>query len=362
MVAFGQSCRRCGHVLAARFDPTPTCGQKRWCSAARWAGLWAGPAASGQLERVGRPQDQPRQPRLCGFQGRSWRPKYVGSMTYILRGVSANAGSSWNCAGTLKMSKGLPATPRQAGATPEAAESGRKTAEARANVRALAHGPIIAEIQADGLTTPHAIAAALTDRGVPTALGHRFWTSNQVRRVLDRLARLAPLNSAGAQSLTSPRPKRNEKPISATSLSNTAVITFSKRRRRGRPTASEIVGRILTQMRTEGSSLLEPHPLLAKMVAARNNRALGDRSWHETTIVKHIRQWLRENPDPNDYRVALTLKEAARKSGLKRALLDIAISRGALRAHKCGARTLILQSDLCNSVFGDPRRARHRRR
>jgi hypothetical protein len=228
----------------------------------------------------------------------------------------------------IEMSKGLPAIPRNAGATPEAAESGRKTKKARANVRALVHAPIIAEIQADGLTTPHAIAAALTDRGVPTALGQRFWTSNQVRRVLDRLAGLAPSNSASA--------------------------------RRGRPNAGEIVGRILTQMRAEGSSLLEPYLLLAKMVAARSNRALGDRCWHETTIMNHVREWFRENPDPNDYRVALTLKEAARKSGVKRALLDIAISRGALRAHKCGARTLILQSDLDNSVFGVPRRA-HRR-
>jgi excisionase family DNA binding protein len=99
-------------------------------------------------------------------------------------------------------------------------------------------------------------------------------------------------------------------------------------------------------MRAEGSALREPHARLAKMVAARNNRALGDRSWDATTIVKHVREWLRGNPEPNDYRVALTLKEAARESGVKRTLLDIAIARGTLRAHKCGARTLVLQSDL----------------
>jgi len=102
----------------------------------------------------------------------------------------------------------------------------------------------------------------------------------------------------------------------------------------------------LTQMRAEGSALREPHARLAKMVAARNNRALGDRSWDATTIVKHVREWLRVNPEPNDYRVALTLKEAARESGVKRTLLDIAIAGGTLRAHKCGARTLILHSDL----------------
>jgi hypothetical protein len=262
-------------------------------------------------------------------------------------------------------SKRLPTTPRRrAGATREAAEVGRKTGIMRANARALALAPIIAGIQADGVTRPHAIAAALTDRGVPTALGHRFWRSSQVRQVLDRLARLAPLSSAGSQSPPSSRPKHTAEPlidISGTNLSNTAerAITISKGRR-GRPTAREIVGQILMQFRTEGSSLRESHALLAKMVAATNNRALGDRSWNETTIVRHIREWLRENPDSNDYRVALTLKEAARESGVKRTLLDIAVGRGTLRAHKCGARTLILQSDLQQFVTQHvPRRAQN---
>jgi hypothetical protein len=250
------------------------------------------------------------------------------------------------------MSKGPPATPRRrAQATPEAAEAGRKTGIMRANARALALAPIIAEIQAHGVTRPHAIAAALTDRGVPTALGCRFWTSSRVREVLDRLDRLGPLKSGSTQSSTSPRPERAVKPLadnSGTILSKTAgkITTFSQARRRGRPTAREIVGQTLTHMRAEGASLREPHALVAKMVAASNNRALGDRSWNETTIVKHVREWMRGNPEPNDYRVALTLKEAARESGVKRTLLDIAIARGTLRAHKCGARTLILHSDL----------------
>jgi hypothetical protein len=250
------------------------------------------------------------------------------------------------------MSKGLPATPRRkSGAPPEAGEAGRKTQIARANARALTLAPIIAEIQANEIMRPHAIAAALTDRGVQTAQGHRFWRGKEVRQVLDRLARLAPSSSASTQSPTSPRPNRAAKPLidmSGTILSNTGgkVITCSQARRRGRPSAREIVGQILTHMRREGSSLREPHAFLAKMVGAINNRALGDRSWSETAIVKHVSTWLRENPDLNDYRVALTLKEAARESGVKRALLDIAISRGTLRAHKCVARTMILQSDL----------------
>ena len=105
----------------------------------------------------------------------------------------------------------------------------------------------------------------------------------------------------------------------------------------------------LTQMRAEGSLLREPYRLLAKIVAARNNCAIGDRSWHEPTIVKHVTKWLRENPA-----VALTLKEAAHVSGVKRTLLDIAIARGTLRAHKCGARTLILHPDLQRFVTQFP--------
>ena len=110
-------------------------------------------------------------------------------------------------------------------------------------------------------------------------------------------------------------------------------------------------------MRAEGSSLRQPHRLLAKIVAARNNSAIGDRSWHEPTIVKHVSKWLRENPG-----VALTLKEAAHVSGVKRTLLDIAIARGTLRAHKCDARTLILYPDLQRFVTQFPASSRDARR
>jgi hypothetical protein len=112
-------------------------------------------------------------------------------------------------------------------------------------------------------------------------------------------------------------------------------------------------------MRAEGSALREPHALLAKMVAATINRALDDRSCSETTIVKHVTKCCART-DPNDYRIAFTIKEAARESGVRRALLDIAIARGMLQAHKCGGRTLILQSDLQRFVnrFSAPRGAR----
>ena len=64
---------------------------------------------------------------------------------------------------------------------------------ARADARALALAPIIAEIRASGITTPYAIAAALTARGIRTARGHRVWTDNPVRNILNRLERLASL-------------------------------------------------------------------------------------------------------------------------------------------------------------------------
>ena len=117
------------------------------------------------------------------------------------------------------------------------------------------------------------------------------------------------------------------------------------RRGRGRPSAQEIVYRTLAQMRIEGASLREPCGELAEIVAARNHRTLGQNSWRPGTITTHIIRWLHDNPDENDYRVALTLKEAANESGVKRSLLFVAIGRGTLTAHRCGTRTLILISD-----------------
>jgi hypothetical protein len=75
-------------------------------------------------------------------------------------------------------------------ATPEAREAVRRVTLARADERAVALAPIIAEIQAGGTTTPYAIAADLMRRGIPTAQDRRFWGGTQVRKVLDRLDRL----------------------------------------------------------------------------------------------------------------------------------------------------------------------------
>jgi hypothetical protein len=76
-------------------------------------------------------------------------------------------------------------------ATPEARATARKITMARADERALALAPVIAEIRASGITGAYAIAAALTARGIPTARGHRVWTDCPVRNVLNRLDRLA---------------------------------------------------------------------------------------------------------------------------------------------------------------------------
>jgi hypothetical protein len=48
--------------------------------------------------------------------------------------------------------------------------------------------PIIAKIQASGVTTLHGIALALNTRGVRIATGKGKWEAVQVRRVLARLA------------------------------------------------------------------------------------------------------------------------------------------------------------------------------
>ncbi len=47
--------------------------------------------------------------------------------------------------------------------------------------------PVIAELQAAGVTSPRGIAAALNEKGIPTASGDGEWQAVQVGRVLARL-------------------------------------------------------------------------------------------------------------------------------------------------------------------------------
>jgi hypothetical protein len=84
-------------------------------------------------------------------------------------------------------------------APPEARAAGRKVGIQRADARAIALAPVIADIKASGITTPYAVAAELVRRGIPTARGHRFWGSRQVHDLLTRLDRLAGPNAASAK-------------------------------------------------------------------------------------------------------------------------------------------------------------------
>ena len=115
------------------------------------------------------------------------RPRRRGPRTFRA-GLRRGPWSAARRAMLAGMSEAMAIRP---GATPAAREAARKTGAARADARAIALAPVIAEIQASGITAPHAIAAALNKRGIRTARGHKFWMSSQVRCLLDRLDRLS---------------------------------------------------------------------------------------------------------------------------------------------------------------------------
>lgn len=64
--------------------------------------------------------------------------------------------------------------------------AGRAVRTAKAQARAADLAPIIAELQAQGITSLGAIAKALNDRGIPTARGGE-WSAVQVSRALVKL-------------------------------------------------------------------------------------------------------------------------------------------------------------------------------
>jgi hypothetical protein len=64
-----------------------------------------------------------------------------------------------------------------------------KARTARANQNAAELAPIIAELQASGITSLNDIAAALNERHVPTPASSGRWHAMQVSRLLRRLAR-----------------------------------------------------------------------------------------------------------------------------------------------------------------------------
>ena len=75
------------------------------------------------------------------------------------------------------------------GATGDKARSASIAArQARASGRAADLLPIIAGLQATGVTTLAGLAAALTDRGIPTSKGAATWSAMQVSRILKNVA------------------------------------------------------------------------------------------------------------------------------------------------------------------------------
>jgi hypothetical protein len=73
--------------------------------------------------------------------------------------------------------------------TAKARAAGARATAARANGRAANLAPIIADLQAAGITTLRGIAAVLNQRFIPTANRRGKWRAEQVSRVLRRLQR-----------------------------------------------------------------------------------------------------------------------------------------------------------------------------
>jgi recombinase len=81
-----------------------------------------------------------------------------------------------------------PVMPRTNRLPPGAHQAATRARIARAAARAADVAPIIAELQAAGVTSLNAIATALTARGIQTPRGRRYWHASQVARLLKRLA------------------------------------------------------------------------------------------------------------------------------------------------------------------------------
>jgi hypothetical protein len=157
----------------------------------RRPGITSPAAIAAELNRLGIPV-------AAGLS--DWRPAQVAWVLHQLRWRRAPYQDPVN--------SGADEMTRKAVATPQARTAGGQAGRAQADVRAAALAPVIAEIRASGVTTPYAIAAALTARGIPTQRGHRFWLAGPVRSLLARLDRLSADGALGLQieSRESPRP------------------------------------------------------------------------------------------------------------------------------------------------------------
>jgi hypothetical protein len=70
----------------------------------------------------------------------------------------------------------------------QATRTARAARVARADARATDLAPLIAELQAAGVTTLRCIADELNRSGIPTPRGHGAWQAVQVQRLLARMA------------------------------------------------------------------------------------------------------------------------------------------------------------------------------
>jgi hypothetical protein len=74
----------------------------------------------------------------------------------------------------------------------------------RAAERSADLAPIVAEVQAAGVTSLRGIAAEMNRRGIPTLSGRGEWQAVQVRRVI---ARIAPMRAPSWQERPIGRPR-----------------------------------------------------------------------------------------------------------------------------------------------------------
>ena len=72
----------------------------------------------------------------------------------------------------------------------QARTKGNQVQSDRADARAASLAPLLTKLRAAGLKSPRALAAALTARNIPTPSRRGSWSAQQVRRVLERIARL----------------------------------------------------------------------------------------------------------------------------------------------------------------------------
>jgi hypothetical protein len=107
--------------------------------------------------------------------------------------------------------------------------AGVKAIQARIDARVAGLAPIIRKLQTTGVTSLAGIAAALNERGIPTATGRGAWRAVQVRRVLVRIGKLVRRLKG----------RRKRRPLRRTDCHKIAARRINKRRPRVRGRRNE---------------------------------------------------------------------------------------------------------------------------